>query len=344
MATMDDVTQARTAAQTATSQANDLAAGTYNIEGALKEKLNEAYNYNKDIVDPLDTAQSEYLAAPSTGREKFQNIFNPFQREALVSQYTSNKSLPMLSLANVLGTRRGSIADIINAGTGAYQANAQRAAGQAQSARQLYQDLLSEYQFGQQQDLRERQFALDQMKANKESSEPNFGGLTLNQLLTRLESQDPTSAQKQESVKARGAISAIETIKQASPEDLKLASQIASTNPIVSTWAKIRASGEEESRASEIARAMDTLRNTVRLEFTGAAFSPTELASYSRITGSDPLSVFLDPTSSSEAVGELLPYFEAIQGAGTNPRKAQYDLLMDTILGNTGSDEWEVVE
>lgn len=61
MATYEDVTQARTAATEAGQTAGSLAAGTYTVEEELKNKINEAYNYNKDIVGPLDVAQSEYL-------------------------------------------------------------------------------------------------------------------------------------------------------------------------------------------------------------------------------------------------------------------------------------------
>ena len=151
MPTQQDVTQARTTAQQAATQAADLAGGAYNVESVLQKRLDEAYDSSQDIVGPLDEATATYLSSPQVGREKFQDIFNPFSREKLVSQYVGQESLPMLSLANILGSRKGSIADTIKAGTGAYQAQATTAQGQADLQRQMYQDLLGEFQFGEEQ-------------------------------------------------------------------------------------------------------------------------------------------------------------------------------------------------
>lgn len=151
MPTQQDVTQARTTAQQAASQAADLTGGAYNVESILKQRLDEAYDSHQDIVGPLDEATATYLSSPQVAREKYQDIFNPFSREKLVSQYVGQESIPMLSLSNILGSRKGSIADTIKAGTGAYQAQATTAQGQADLQRQIYQDLLGEFQFGEEQ-------------------------------------------------------------------------------------------------------------------------------------------------------------------------------------------------
>ena len=132
---------------TQTSQvANDYAAGSNTIQDVLKQKVNEIYDYNKDIVEPLDKATASYMSSPATAREKYQDVFNPFSKEKLVSQSVSNAMIPMLSLANIFGTRQGTIADTINAGTNAYNAQGTMAANNANIAQTEYNNLLKEYE------------------------------------------------------------------------------------------------------------------------------------------------------------------------------------------------------
>lgn len=173
MPTQQDILQAGETAGQSASRASDLTAGSYNVESVLKQKLDEAYQSNQDIVGPLDEATSTYLSSPSVAREKFQDIFNPFSRERLVSQYVNQEAIPMLSYSNILGSRRGSIADTIKAGTGAYQAQVAGAQGQAQADRQRYQDLLGQFESDRQFGLQQQNLALQQQKAGA-AEKPGF--------------------------------------------------------------------------------------------------------------------------------------------------------------------------
>lgn len=316
MPTTQEITNAQQTASGSQSLANDYISGAGNIDSLLKKALGDAYSANQDIVKPLDEATSTYLSSPSVAREKYQNIFNPFTREKLVSQYTQNQATPMLTLSNLLGSRMGTTADIINAGTGAYNAQASSAQNKAALDRQNYQDLLKQFN-------EDRQYSLDQQKAS------GSNGLTLNQMLTNLRAFDPTAAQQSEAQTANNALSSIKTITTADKKDLGVASRLASDNVVVRTLANMSATPQQR----ELSRAMDTLRNTIRLKFTGAAFSPTELQTYSRITGSDPFSTFLDPNSSQAAAQELENYFSGIQGLGQNPYQSQLNALMQGIVG-----------
>lgn len=219
----------------------------------------------------------------------------------MVSQYTANKSIPMLTLSNVLGQRMGSISDIIGAGTGAYQAKATDAANKAKQVQQLYQDIFGEYKFGEEQKMDQMKLALEQQKLSQSGS-----GFDLKDLLgyiKSLEGLGPSATQQSEAQKATTALDAIERLDAADPADLKVAANLASQNWFVRLWANQTATAEQRA----LSRDMDNLRNMVRLEYTGAAFSPTELTSYSRITGSDPLSTFMDPQASQQAISELVP-------------------------------------
>lgn len=146
----DNVVQARNAATEYTQKAGASAAAEPLIQDVLRQKITEAYASSQDIVKPLDVATQNYLGAPQQAREKYQNIFNPFQRENLVSQYTGNQALPMLSLSSILGQRFGRIDDTINAGTNAFRSQTIADREKAQQASGLYSSLLDEYVISQQ--------------------------------------------------------------------------------------------------------------------------------------------------------------------------------------------------
>lgn len=159
-----EVTQARQKAQTAAERAGSLEAGSGGVADLIRKKTIEAYSENQDIIKPLDKAQSDYMSAPATGRDLYQDIFNPFARERLVSQYTANKSLPMLSLSSILGQRMGSQADLVDAGTAGYEAQVGAAQNQATLAQQQYDSISDEYYKGQQLQMERAKLAASQQK------------------------------------------------------------------------------------------------------------------------------------------------------------------------------------
>jgi hypothetical protein len=142
----ESVVQAREAATQAQATAGQLGAMEPSISDVLRQKITEAYANNQDIVGPLDVATTEYLGAPMAAREKYQNIFNPFQRENLVQQYQGNKALPMLMYSNMMGNRLNTAEDIIGAGTRGFQSQVAAAQAKATQAQQNYTNLLNEYQ------------------------------------------------------------------------------------------------------------------------------------------------------------------------------------------------------
>ena len=151
-----EITTAGQQARTAATRAGEMAVGELTVGDVLRKKIAEVYQDSQDIVKPLDVATQGYVSAPSVAREKYQDIFNPFSREKLVSQYTGTQALPMLSLSSILGQRLGRIEDVIGAGTRAYSAQSLAAQQAAQQQQGLYTDLLSQY--GTEQDLAQRAF------------------------------------------------------------------------------------------------------------------------------------------------------------------------------------------
>lgn len=180
----DNITRARESAQGAAEVAGNYSAGAHEIGDILKEKVLNVYNNNQDIIGKLDTSTQNYLQAPQVGREQFQNIFNPFTREKLVSQYTGTQALPMLSYSSILGQRFGRIDDTIGAGTRSYQALSDAATNAASLKQSLYENLLSEYTTSEtiraQQEadrLAREKFEFDKIQANKKSGGGDMASL-----------------------------------------------------------------------------------------------------------------------------------------------------------------------
>ena len=157
MALTPEITQAGEAASSLAAGAGQMGAESFTVGDILKQKSLDAYKNNQDIIKPLDEATASYVQAPSEARAKYSDpgsenyVFNPFQAENLVSQYTSQQSLPMLMLSSIMGQRFGRIDDTIGAGTRGFQAASAAQQAKAGQAQQNYQNLLGEYQIGQAQ-------------------------------------------------------------------------------------------------------------------------------------------------------------------------------------------------
>jgi len=121
--TNPDIAQAEAAATDAAKTAVQYQSAASLLPSKLKDAIQQKLNYNKDIIESKNKAMSEYFQAPSAAREKYQNIWNPFTREKLVAQERAQAYLPFANLTDILRERQGTIADIINAGVGAFGAD-----------------------------------------------------------------------------------------------------------------------------------------------------------------------------------------------------------------------------
>jgi hypothetical protein len=133
-----ELTAAGTAADTATQTATQYQTAASMLPAALKDAINQKLDYNKDLINEKNTSMVNYFNAPSAARVQYQDIFNPFQREALVQQATNQAYLPYQNNVDILGQRLGSIQDIISRATGAFGANVTSAQGAAQLAADKY--------------------------------------------------------------------------------------------------------------------------------------------------------------------------------------------------------------
>ena len=171
------------------SQAAQRQADTYQSASALlpiklREAVMEKLDYNKDLIEQQNKAMSEYFAAPSRAREKYQGIWNPFEREKLVTEERTQAYAPYATLTDILGQRMGSISDIIGAGTAGFQAATTAAQSAATAARQRYSDLFETAKSLVSAKQAEATHALDWYKATKPSG--GGGGIDISDLFSLL--------------------------------------------------------------------------------------------------------------------------------------------------------------
>lgn len=126
----------------ATNTAGQYSSAADLLPAQLKQAIQEKLNYNQDLISQQNQAQAQYFAAPSAARNQYQNIANPFEREQLVSQATANAYAPYATLTDILSQRQGNIADLVNQGTGAFNAAATAESNKANTANTAYSNAL----------------------------------------------------------------------------------------------------------------------------------------------------------------------------------------------------------
>lgn len=160
-----NVINARTAADTAATTAGQYASAVPTISDELKKQVSKLYNDNQDVLGLFNQGVTNLVQAPGQSYQMFNNVTDPYARERLASQFTATQALPALTAAGQLGQRMGSNADIVQAGTNAFTAQATAAENAANIARQKYQDILNEFQVVQAQKNAEEQLALQRQAA-----------------------------------------------------------------------------------------------------------------------------------------------------------------------------------
>ena len=130
----------------AAQRASQYSSASSTLPFKLREAVMTKLNYNKDLIESQNKALAEYISAPSVAREKYQDVFNPFQREKLVTQERAQAYEPYANLTDILGARMGTIGDIVGAGTAGWQAQTQAAQGEAELASSRYTNKFSQLQ------------------------------------------------------------------------------------------------------------------------------------------------------------------------------------------------------
>jgi hypothetical protein len=128
--------------------AKDLATlqeGQGSLPAKLKEALNTKLNNNRDIIDQQSQTMQNYFNSGAQAREKYQDVFNPFEKAKLVQQDRSMALRPYDTLSGVLENRMGSVADIVNAGVQGWQGLVNAAGTKAELAKSNLATALQSY-------------------------------------------------------------------------------------------------------------------------------------------------------------------------------------------------------
>jgi hypothetical protein len=141
-----DITAAQNTANQTAQTATNYQSAADQLPAQLKDAIEQKLNYNSDIINEQAKAEANYFAAPAQARSDYQNVFNPFDREALVAQATANAYAPYQSLTNILGQRQGNITDLVNAGVGAFNSQVNAQQGKATIAQNNLQNLMANAQ------------------------------------------------------------------------------------------------------------------------------------------------------------------------------------------------------
>jgi hypothetical protein len=167
----DYINEARSDAGKLGSVASDFASSSFTIPDELKKVVQEALDYNKDVVGMRSKAFTDYQKAPAEANTRFgvqtfgtgpqagqaneNYIFNPFERNSTIQEFVGNQEIPFMTANKLLGLREGSIADTVDAGTRAFGAQATAAQNKATLAQNKYKDLLDEFKMTEDLRLRE---------------------------------------------------------------------------------------------------------------------------------------------------------------------------------------------
>lgn len=180
------VTEARSEAGRLGKIASDYAASSFTIPDQLRKTVQEALDYNKDVIQMRSTALADYMVAPDQanakfGVQKFESgdkagqanpdyIFNPFERNSAIQSFIGNQSVPFSFANTLLGMREGTIDRTVDAGTRAFQAQVAATQAAAEAARQTYNDVLSEFTTKTQLQQEQERIEIAKLEANKKAS------------------------------------------------------------------------------------------------------------------------------------------------------------------------------
>lgn len=262
------LTAAQTGYETAANTATQYQTASDMLPDALKTAINEKLDYNKGLIEEKNKSMVDYFNAPSQARADYADIFNPFQREALVSKAVNNAYLPFATNQDVLKMRLGSIQDIIGAATGAFNAKVTA----KQNAAQIAKDRLA-YLFqlaGAKSDAayKTASLAIEKQKADKTGT----GTDGLDFIFKMAGQYKPTAQQETAAINAKSGLASIQRIKE-----------IITKNPQALSNAKnpLTAWGVFDQDARELKKELANVTDILTRARTGAALNADEQKFYS---------------------------------------------------------------
>jgi hypothetical protein len=309
---------AQTGYETAANTASQYQTASQMLPAALKSAINEKLDFNKTLIEAKNKSMTDYFNAPSQARADYQDIFNPFQREALVQKATNNAYLPYQNNADILTQRLGSISDIIGQATNSFSAQTTSAKDAATLALQKYNNLFSMAGVKSDATYKNAQLALEYYKANKTGG----GGSdkTWDRILQMANFNKATQTQEKQALDAQTGLDSIKTIKDALALKPNLLQEI--KNPF-QLW------GLNDPVAQKVKRNLQNLADlNLTRPRTGAALNAQEQKFYDNFLV-NPTEAVLGYTAGSN---EALALLEKSLTGYVNQAKNPYAGLLDSYM------------
>ena|SRR3990167_7883129 len=170
-----ELLSAQQASQSATQTAGDAAANAFKMPDLLRQAVSERFK-ESPLTGQFGTAAQQFLTAVPQKRTELANlaqtgqaVLSPNQQQSILAGTRAANLVPLISLNDLLQSQFGAGSDLVNAGTGAYNAYATGLQNRATGARQNYEDVLAQLVAQQEVKQQEAQMELDWYKARKES-------------------------------------------------------------------------------------------------------------------------------------------------------------------------------
>ena len=315
------ISAAQTGYEAAQSEASQYQTAAAGLPTALKAAINEKLDYNSDLIKEKNQSMVDYFNAPSQAREKYQDIFNPFQREALVQTSTNNAYLPYRNMTDILNARTGSITDIINAASTAFGSQVTSAKNKAEIAKDKLTYLLQMAGIKSDTAYKQAQLALDKYKADKSDT----GDKTLDMLKWLATQYKPTGGQEDRANNAQVGLDSINRIRQIMSSDSAALSD--AKNPF-------KAFGLLNPNSRELKKELSNVTDLLTRARTGAALNQEEEKFYNSFIA-NPLEAVLGWNNGTEAA---LNVMQSIFNKAVNQAKNPYMDIIEKAYGMGGNE------
>ena len=164
----------KTDVSNAAQDLSTLQAGAGSLPSKLKEALNLKLNNNKDIIEQQADTMQEYFSSGAKAREKYQDVWDPFKKAALVAQDRTMALRPYDVLSGVLENRMGSVNDIVQSGIQGWQGLVNAATTKVDLAKSNLATALQAYMSAVGSQQNEDQMSLEAAKAAESSRQFNL--------------------------------------------------------------------------------------------------------------------------------------------------------------------------
>lgn len=151
----------------------DFAKEAASLPQRLREAISKKWQDNQDLIENRNKSLTDYYTAGATARENYQNIFNPFTREKLVTQFREQAGEKARNFTDLLTQRGAKIEDIVGNTSDLFSGEVNAANILANAAQSRFADAMqiANWKSGVTGQIESNKRADEQMKMTKENQD-----------------------------------------------------------------------------------------------------------------------------------------------------------------------------